>query len=202
METDASSNFCGHFGVVERLHVSMKAWELLPLRSCGKVSMYQVRVVNLPSVTTLRFLPASYKLISCSHNSLLQTVKHSITGLVGWNPVMIVPKPVEAPLGNGLFYSSTVSLCLGYCGLTPPLHSPISHPSRPFQVSLDTLIHADFSYPQTSMSLADGVTHPCSALNLRDLEAECGLWSQTEFNMCGATYLRKTSEPAQALVSY
>ena len=52
------------------------------------------------------------------------------------------------------------------------------------------------------MSLTDGVTHPGSALNLRDLVAECGLWSQTEFNTCGATYLRKTSEPAQALVSY
>ena len=52
------------------------------------------------------------------------------------------------------------------------------------------------------MSLTDGVTHPGSALNLRDLVAECGLWSHTEFNMCGATYLRKTSEPTQALVSY
>ena len=59
METDASSNFCSHFGVVEHLHVSMKAWELLPLSSRGKVLMYKVRVVNIPSVTTLRFLPAS-----------------------------------------------------------------------------------------------------------------------------------------------
>ena len=202
METDASSNFCSHFGVAERLRISMKAWELLPLGSCGKVLMYQVRVVNIPSVTTLRFLPASQKFISCSHNSLTWTVKLSITGLVGWNPVMIVPKQVEAPLRNGLFYSSTVSLCLGYFGLTPPFHSPITHPSYPFQVSLDTLIRADFSYPQTSMSLTDGVTHPGSALNLRDLVAECGLWSHTEFNMCGATYLRKTSEPTQALVSY
>ena len=42
METDASSNFCSHFGVAEHLHISMKAWELLPLSSCGKVLMYQV----------------------------------------------------------------------------------------------------------------------------------------------------------------
>ena len=40
-------------------HEGKKAWELLPLSSCGKVLMYQVRVVNIPSVTTLRFLPAS-----------------------------------------------------------------------------------------------------------------------------------------------
>lgn len=59
METDASSNFCSHFGALEHLCISMKAWELLPLSSRGKVLMYKARVVNIPSVTTLRFLPAS-----------------------------------------------------------------------------------------------------------------------------------------------
>ena len=88
------------------------------------------------------------------------------------------------------------SLCLGYFGLTSPLYSPISHPRCPFLGYPDPcwfLLPIDFhdSYWCSHTS--------CSALNLRDLVADCGLWSQTEFNTCG---LRKTSEPAQALVPY
>ena len=123
-------------------------------------------------------------------------MKLSITGLVGWNPVMIVPQQVEAPFVTDSSPPALFSLCLGYFGLTSPLHSPTSHPRCPFLGYPDPcwfLLPIDFhdSYWCSHTS--------CSALNLRDLVAECGLWSQTEFNTCG---LRKTSEPAQALVPY